>query len=44
LRGLRATHPDPDTVSAVLGALDVHLSVETGTSELTALLDTRASA
>jgi Glyoxalase-like domain len=40
LLGLRATHPDPDTVSAVLDALDVQLSVEKGTSELTALLDT----
>jgi hypothetical protein len=40
LLGLRATHPDPDAVSAVLDALDVQLSIEKRTPELTALLGT----
>jgi hypothetical protein len=40
LLGLRATHPDPDTVSAVLAALNVRLAVEDGIPALTALLDT----
>jgi Glyoxalase-like domain len=40
LRGLRATHPDPDAVAAVLNALHVRLPVEPGPPGLTALLDT----
>jgi hypothetical protein len=40
LRGLRATHPDPDAVSAVLDALGVRLDVEPGPPGLAALLDT----
>ena len=41
LRGLRATHPDPAAVSAVLDALGVRLLVEEGPPELAALLGTR---
>ncbi len=40
LRGLRASHPDPDAVSAVLDALKVQLAVEPGPPALAALLDT----
>lgn len=40
LRGLRATHPDPDAVAAVLDALGVRLTVEPGPPGLAALLDT----
>jgi Glyoxalase-like domain len=40
LRGLRATHPDPDAVTAVLNALDIQLAVEKGAPALTALLAT----
>ena len=40
LRGLRATHPDPVAVSAVLDALGVRLLVEEGPPELAALLET----
>ena len=40
LRGLRATHPDPEAASAVLDALDVQLTVEPGPPALVALLDT----
>ncbi|HKQ42413.1 MAG TPA: VOC family protein, partial [Pseudonocardia sp.] len=40
LRGLRATHPDPAAVSAVLDALGVRLLVEEGPPELAALLGT----
>ncbi len=40
LRGLRATHPDPDAVSVVLDALGVRLAVEPGPPGLAALLDT----
>lgn len=40
LRGLRATHPDPLAVAAVLDALGVRLAVAPGPPGLTALLDT----
>jgi hypothetical protein len=40
LRGLRATHPDPRGVAAVLDALGVALLVEAGPPGLAALLDT----
>jgi Glyoxalase-like domain len=40
LSGLRATHPDPLAVSAVLDALDVRLTVEPGPPGLSALLGT----
>ena len=40
LRGLRATHPDPGAVAAVLDALDVRLTVEPGAPGIAALLDT----
>jgi hypothetical protein len=40
LRGLRATHPDPEAVATVLDALDVALAVQKGTPGLAALLDT----
>jgi hypothetical protein len=40
LRGLRATHPAPDGVAAVLRALGLDLAVRTGPPGLTALLDT----
>ncbi|GAA1278996.1 VOC family protein [Pseudonocardia aurantiaca] len=40
LRGLSATHPDPDAVAAVLRALDVQLAVEPGPPSLAALIDT----
>jgi hypothetical protein len=39
LRGMRASHPDPDAVSAVLDALDVQLAVDQGPPGLAALLD-----
>lgn len=39
LRGLRATHPDPEAVATVLDALDVALAVQKGTPGLAALLD-----
>lgn len=40
LRGLRATHPDPAAVAAVLDALGVRLLVEEGPPGIAALLDT----
>jgi hypothetical protein len=40
LRGLRARHPDPAAVAAVLDALDVQLLVEEGPPRIAALLDT----
>lgn len=40
LRGIRATHPDPAAVAAVLDALEIRLTVEQGPPALTALLDT----
>jgi hypothetical protein len=40
LRGLRATHPDPAAVRAVLDALGVRLDVATGPPGLAAVLDT----
>jgi hypothetical protein len=40
LLGLRATHPDPEGVSAVLEALGVRLPVQHGAPGLAALLDT----
>lgn len=40
LRGLRATHPDPAAVTAVLDALGVRLHVDVGPPGLAALLDT----
>jgi hypothetical protein len=40
LRGLHATHPDPDAVTAVLAALEVQLTVQPGPPRLAALLDT----
>jgi hypothetical protein len=39
LRGLRATHPDPGAVTAVLDALGVRLAVTAGPPGLAALLD-----
>jgi glyoxalase-like protein len=40
LRGLRATHPDPDGATAVLRALGLGLPVRAGPPGLVALLDT----
>jgi hypothetical protein len=40
LLGMRATHPDPGGVAAVVDALDVRLAVEQGPPGLAALLDT----
>jgi Glyoxalase-like domain len=40
LLGLRAAHPDPGGVTAVVDALDVRLTVEQGPPGLAALLDT----
>jgi hypothetical protein len=40
LRGMRATHPDPGGVRAVLAALGLGLVVEPGPAGLAALLDT----
>ncbi|MCO1660502.1 VOC family protein [Pseudonocardia sp. S2-4] len=40
LRGLRATHPDPEAVGAVLGALGLRLDVAAGPPGLAALLGT----
>lgn len=40
LRGLRATHPDPGAVTAVLHALDVRMSVAAGPPGLAALIET----
>jgi hypothetical protein len=40
LAGLRATHPDPVAVAAVLDALGVRLALEPGPPGLAALLDT----
>ncbi len=39
LRGLRADHPDPDAVTAVLDAVGVRLAVDAGPPGLAALLD-----
>jgi hypothetical protein len=40
LLGLRATHPDPEAVGAVLDALGVRLPVASGDPRLTAVLET----
>jgi hypothetical protein len=40
LLGLRATHPEPAGVAAVVDALDVRLAVEHGPPSLVALIDT----
>lgn len=40
LRGLRATHPEPAAVAAVLDALGVRLAVAAGPPALAAVLET----
>jgi hypothetical protein len=40
LRGLRATHPDPDAVTRVLDAIGVRLTVAPGQPGLAAVIDT----